>query len=84
MAKKQPQGPSGLMVIDKPAGMSSHDAVSQMRRIAGTRRVGHAGTLDPAATGVLILGINKATKLLTYLSVRIRPMTRRFAWVLRR
>ena len=67
MAKKQPQCPSGLMVIDKPAGMSSHDAVSQMRRIAGTRRVGHAGTLDPAATGVLILGINKATKLLTYL-----------------
>ena len=67
MAKNQPQGPSGLMVIDKPAGMSSHDAVSQMRRIAGTRRVGHAGTLDPAATGVLILGINKATKLLTYL-----------------
>jgi len=43
VAKKQPQGPSGLMVIDKPAGMSSHDAVSQMRRIAGTRRVGHAG-----------------------------------------
>lgn len=67
MAKKQPQGPSGLMVIDKPAGMSSHDVVSRMRRIAGTRRIGHAGTLDPAATGVLILGINKATKLLTYL-----------------
>lgn len=67
MAKKQPQGPSGLMVIDKPAGMSSHDVVSRMRRIAGTRRVGHAGTLDPAATGVLILGVNKATKLLTYL-----------------
>lgn len=67
MAKKQSQGPSGLMVIDKPAGMSSHDVVSRMRRIAGTRRVGHAGTLDPAATGVLILGVNKATKLLTYL-----------------
>ena len=67
MAKKQPQGPSGLMVIDKPAGMSSHDVVSRMRRIAGTRRVGHAGTLDPAATGVLILGVNTATKLLTYL-----------------
>lgn len=67
MAKKQSQGPSGLMVIDKPAGMSSHDIVSRMRRIAGTRRVGHAGTLDPAATGVLILGVNKATKLLTYL-----------------
>ncbi|WP_314701023.1 tRNA pseudouridine(55) synthase TruB [uncultured Rothia sp.] len=67
MAKKQPQGPSGLMVIDKPAGMSSHDVVWRMRRIAGTRRIGHAGTLDPAATGVLILGVNKATKLLTYL-----------------
>lgn len=67
MAKKQPQGPSGLMVIDKPAGMSSHDVVSRMRRITGTRRIGHAGTLDPAATGVLILGVNKATKLLTYL-----------------
>lgn len=66
MAKKTPEGPSGLVVIDKPAGMTSHDVVSRMRRLAGTRRVGHAGTLDPMATGVLILGINKATKLLTW------------------
>lgn len=61
-------GPSGLVVVDKPAGMTSHDVVGRMRRIAGTRRVGHAGTLDPMATGVLILGINKATKLLTWVS----------------
>lgn len=66
MAKKTPEGPSGLVVIDKPAGMTSHDVVSRMRRLAGTRRVGHAGTLDPMATGVLILGVNKATKLLTW------------------
>ncbi|OMH31203.1 hypothetical protein BGP79_09120 [Tersicoccus sp. Bi-70] len=52
--------------MDKPAGWTSHDVVGRMRRIAGTRRVGHAGTLDPMATGVLVLGINRATKLLTY------------------
>ncbi|WP_237208259.1 tRNA pseudouridine(55) synthase TruB [Rothia nasimurium] len=66
MAKKAPVGPSGLIVVDKPAGMTSHDVVSKMRWIAGTRKVGHAGTLDPMATGVLILGVNKATRLLTY------------------
>lgn len=59
-------GPSGLVVVDKPAGMTSHDVVGRMRRIAGTRRVGHAGTLDPMATGVLILGVNQGTKLLTW------------------
>ena len=67
MAKARERGPSGLLVVDKPAGMTSHDVVSKIRWIAGTRRVGHAGTLDPAATGVLVLGLNKATKLLTYL-----------------
>ena len=67
MAKTKGDGPSGLVVIDKPEGITSHDVVSKLRWIAGTRRVGHAGTLDPAATGVLILGLNKATKLLTYL-----------------
>ena len=67
MVKARERGPSGLLVIDKPAGMTSHDVVSKIRWIAGTRRVGHAGTLDPAATGVLILGLNKATKLLTYM-----------------
>ncbi|WP_421083457.1 tRNA pseudouridine(55) synthase TruB [Rothia nasimurium] len=66
MAKKAPLGPSGLIVVDKPAGLTSHDVVSKMRWIAGTRKVGHAGTLDPMATGVLILGVNKATRLLTY------------------
>lgn len=66
MAKKPASGPSGLIVLDKPAGITSHDAVSKMRWIAGTRKVGHAGTLDPMATGVLILGVNKATKLLTW------------------
>lgn len=66
MAKKAPTGPSGLIVVDKPAGLTSHDVVSKMRSIAGTRKVGHAGTLDPMATGVLILGVNKATRLLTW------------------
>ena len=57
----------GLVVVDKPAGWTSHDVVARVRRLAGTRRVGHAGTLDPMATGVLVLGIDRATRLLTYL-----------------
>lgn len=56
----------GLLIVDKPAGITSHDVVSRVRRLAGTRKVGHGGTLDPMATGVLVLGINKATRLLTY------------------
>jgi tRNA pseudouridine55 synthase len=56
----------GLIVVDKPAGMTSHDVVSRVRRLAKTRRVGHGGTLDPMATGVLIIGVNRATRLLTY------------------
>jgi tRNA pseudouridine55 synthase len=62
-----PAGPSGLVVVDKPAGLTSHDVVARLRRLAGTRRVGHAGTLDPMATGVLVVGVERATKLLTYL-----------------
>ncbi|MBT2520628.1 tRNA pseudouridine(55) synthase TruB [Arthrobacter sp. ISL-28] len=58
---------SGLVIVDKPQGWTSHDVVGRMRRIAGTRKVGHAGTLDPMATGVLVVGINKATRLLTYI-----------------
>ncbi len=58
---------SGLVLIDKPKGWTSHDVVAKLRGIAGTRRVGHAGTLDPMATGLLLLGINSATKLLTFL-----------------
>lgn len=60
------QAPSGLIIVDKPQGWTSHDVVARIRRLAGTRKVGHAGTLDPMATGVLVVGINKATRLLTY------------------
>jgi tRNA pseudouridine55 synthase len=60
---------SGIVVVDKSAGMTSHDVVARMRRIAGTRRVGHAGTLDPMATGVLVIGVGKATRLLGYLAL---------------
>lgn len=58
---------SGLVLIDKPQGWTSHDIVAKLRGIAGTRRVGHAGTLDPMATGLLLLGVNAGTKLLTFL-----------------
>ncbi len=56
--------PPGVVVVDKPAGITSHDVVSRCRRIFGTRKVGHAGTLDPMATGVLVIGIERATKIL--------------------
>lgn len=58
---------SGLVLVDKPAGWTSHDVVGRIRRLAGTRKVGHAGTLDPMATGVLVVGINRATRLLTHI-----------------
>lgn len=58
---------SGLVIVDKPQGWTSHDVVGRTRRLAGTRKVGHAGTLDPLATGVLVVGVNKATRLLTYI-----------------
>lgn len=58
---------AGLALIDKPEGHTSHDVVARVRRMAGTRKVGHAGTLDPMATGLLLLGIEGATKLLTFL-----------------
>jgi tRNA pseudouridine55 synthase len=60
---------SGLVVVDKPGSMTSHDVVSRVRRLAGTRKVGHAGTLDPMATGVLVLGLNRATRLLGHLTL---------------
>lgn len=59
--------PDGLLVVDKPSGWTSHDVVGRARRLCGTRKVGHAGTLDPMATGVLVLGIGRATRLLTFL-----------------
>ncbi|MFJ9418238.1 tRNA pseudouridine(55) synthase TruB [Streptomyces sp. NPDC101227] len=61
--------PAGLVIVDKPAGFTSHDVVAKMRGMARTRRVGHAGTLDPMATGVLVLGIERATKLLGHLAL---------------
>jgi tRNA pseudouridine55 synthase len=60
---------SGLVIVDKPGGITSHDVVARIRRLAGTRRVGHAGTLDPMATGVLVVGVEKATRLLGYLTL---------------
>lgn len=72
MSRPTPTGPrrptaaDGLVVVDKPQGWTSHDVVARTRRLAATRKVGHAGTLDPMATGVLVLGIGRATRLLTY------------------
>jgi tRNA pseudouridine55 synthase len=60
---------SGLIIVDKPSGWTSHDVVARIRRLAGTRRVGHAGTLDPMATGVLVVGVEKATRLLGHLTL---------------
>ena len=63
-----PAGPDGVAVVDKPAGWTSHDVVAKARGLLGTRKVGHSGTLDPDATGVLVLGVGRATRLLTFLS----------------
>jgi tRNA pseudouridine55 synthase len=65
----------GLVVVDKPAGWTSHDVVGRLRRLARTRKVGHAGTLDPMATGVLVLGIGKATRLLNHLVLTDKAYT---------
>jgi len=64
----RPGGPDGVAVVDKPAGWTSHDVVAKSRGLLGTRKVGHSGTLDPDATGVLVLGVGKATRLLRYLT----------------
>ena len=70
MSPRRPDGgPSGLVVVDKPGGLTSHDVVARVRRLVGTRKVGHAGTLDPMATGVLVLGVNKGTRLLGHLAL---------------
>jgi tRNA pseudouridine55 synthase len=61
---------SGIVVVDKPGGMTSHDVVARVRRVLGTRKVGHAGTLDPMATGVLVIGVERATRLLGHLALR--------------
>lgn len=61
--------PDGLLIVDKPTGWTSHDVVARCRRLAATRKVGHAGTLDPMATGVLVVGIGRATRLLGHLAL---------------
>ncbi|QBI55575.1 tRNA pseudouridine(55) synthase TruB [Streptomonospora litoralis] len=66
---------SGVVIVDKPADWTSHDVVARTRRLAGTRKVGHAGTLDPMATGVLVLGIGKGTKLLGHLTLTEKVYT---------
>lgn len=71
---ESPSGP-GIVVVDKPAGMTSHDVVGRCRRIYATRRVGHAGTLDPMATGVLVIGIERATKILGLLTATAKSYT---------
>jgi tRNA pseudouridine55 synthase len=68
MARRRPASIHGLAVVDKPAGVTSHDVVSMMRRRLGERRIGHAGTLDPDATGVLLVGVGNATRLLRFLT----------------
>jgi len=66
---------AGLLVVDKDPGMTSHDVVARCRRLLGTRKVGHAGTLDPMATGVLVLGVERATKMLGLLSLTTKSYT---------
>jgi tRNA pseudouridine55 synthase len=67
----------GLTLVDKPAGMTSHDVVARMRRLARTRRVGHAGTLDPMATGVLVVAVGRATRLLNHLDLGAKSYSAR-------
>jgi len=71
---ESPSGP-GIVVVDKPPGMTSHDVVGRCRRIFSTRRVGHAGTLDPMATGVLVIGVERATKILGLLTAAPKSYT---------
>jgi tRNA pseudouridine55 synthase len=78
--RRAPQLPpsGGLLLVDKPSGVTSHDVVARVRRLAGTRRVGHAGTLDPMATGLLVIGAEKATRLLGHLALHDKDYTGTF------
>ncbi len=66
---RRPTAPDGLLVVDKPGGWTSHDVVAHVRHLDGTRKVGHAGTLDPMATGVLVVAVGRATRLLSHLDL---------------
>lgn len=67
--------PSGMVIVDKPSAVTSHQVVGRLRRLLGTRKIGHAGTLDPMATGVLILGVNRATRMLGHLALHDKRYT---------
>lgn len=69
MARRKPAQVHGLLVVDKPRGCTSHDVVDRVRRVLGERKVGHSGTLDPDATGVLLVGVGDATRLLRFLDM---------------
>ena len=75
MGKRRDTGPTGFAVIDKPQGWTSHDVVAKARGVFGTRKVGHSGTLDPDATGVLLLGVGKATRILRFLDGQTKAYT---------
>lgn len=77
MGKKNELGPAGVLVIDKPQGCTSHDVVARVRRRLQTRKVGHCGTLDPMATGVLVVVVGEATKLVPYLTAEDKRYTAR-------
>jgi len=68
MAKKRDNGPTGFVVVDKETEWTSHDVVAKARGVFGTRKIGHSGTLDPGATGVLVLGVGRGTRLLRFIT----------------
>jgi tRNA pseudouridine55 synthase len=75
VGRRGPAGPDGLAIVDKSAGWTSHDVVAKARGLLGTRKVGHSGTLDPDATGVLLLGVGRVTRLLRYLGLTTKQYT---------
>ena len=78
--KRTPSGLNLLVGIDKPCGMTSHDVVNKVRRALGERRVGHAGTLDPFASGILVVGVGQATRLMQYATSDFKSYTARISW----
>jgi tRNA pseudouridine55 synthase len=79
-ARRGESGLSGILLVDKPTGLTSHDVVNRVRRATGERRVGHAGTLDPMATGLLVVLVGPATRLASYLTSAEKAYTARIAF----